>query len=334
MGRRRLYVFGAIILLGVLIGFFCLPESGNDEGETAGPNETGGSGAVRVERGERGSLPPADISNSPTKQAEALVKKALTLTDATEKGSTLLKAYHADPEGRWGGEAAALIGDMWKAAGDSDKARQWYVAARKAPVSPATLKRVNDEVQAVTRKAVPTVKVKMLRYKVQPNDSLWKIARRYATTIGALKKANNLRSDLIRVGITLKVPKGPFDVRVSKAAHTLTLLQEDRPVKVYEVGLGKADSPTPTGTYTVQNKLVNPVWYSDNGPIAPGDPRNVLGSRWIGFNGRLGIHGCRKSDEDTIGQNVSNGCVRMRTTDVEDLYNYLVAGKSKVIITD
>ena len=61
-------------------------------------------------------------------------------------------------------------------------------------------------------------------------------------------------------------------------------------------------------------------------PIPPGDPRNELGTRWIGFeptNGSYGIHGTIAPE--SIGKAVGNGCVRMLNEDVEELYDLVVA---------
>ena len=170
-------------------------------------------------------------------------------------------------------------------------------------------------------------------YKVQPRDSLWAIAKRHATTSGAIKTVNKLTSDVIRVGATLNIPKGPFDVHVAKHTHTLQLLQEGKPVRTYTVALG-ANNSTPSGTFTVENKLVDPVWYSDQGRIPARDPRNMLGSRWIGFSGQIGIHGSRPAEETTMGTDASKGCVRMRDKDVKELYEFVVEGKSKVTVVD
>ncbi|HRD55106.1 MAG TPA: LysM peptidoglycan-binding domain-containing protein [Parachlamydiaceae bacterium] len=43
-------------------------------------------------------------------------------------------------------------------------------------------------------------------HKVQPGDSLGKIAKLYKTTIKALKEANNLNSDRVVVGQNIKIP--------------------------------------------------------------------------------------------------------------------------------
>jgi len=334
MNRRRLIVFAVIILVGVLVGFFCLPNSSNTNGVPGSTARGSGDEGKTIAEPRGRTLPIAEIGKTPAARAKRLVDEARLSTDVARKGKLLQEAYTLNKDGQWGGEAAAEIGLMWKQAGHRENARKWYLTARRVALSPDTLKRVNAELLGMQQPPkVTAASLKMLTYKVQPNDSLWKIAKRYAVTIGAIKAANNLRSHVIRAGSTLRVPKGPFDVAVSKTHHTLQLLQEGKVVKQYRVGLGK-DDRTPVGSWAVQNKLEKPVWYSDQGPIPYGDPRNVLGSRWIGFDGRLGIHGTRASDEASIGKNQSNGCVRMRDADVRELYDYLVAGKSKVQIAE
>jgi len=289
-----------------------------------------------VREGGHRPLPAAVIGEGLPSRAKGLVAKAAQEPKVQEKYKLLIEAYQADKNGRWGGEAAATIGDIHMQLKNTEQARQWYVVAGRAALSAETATSVKTKLAAITAaRNMPAVsRIKLLTYKVQPGDSLWKIARRYATTIGAIKKANRLTRDMIRVGKRLKIPKGPFDALVTKSNHTLQLLQDGKPVKVYSVGLGK-DNSTPAGSFVVTSKLVDPVWYSDeHGRIPHGDPRNVLGSRWIGFNGRIGVHGTRKSDEHSIGKNMSDGCVRMRDADVKELYNFLVEGKSKITVVD
>ena len=332
MARRRLYVFGSIIVLGLLIGFFCLPNSGDQNVEDP---EDPREGEVVRDREERRDLSLV-IGDKLTSRAKTLVEKAAQEPKVQAQYKLLVEAYQADKKGRWGGEAAALIGDMHMQLKNTEQARQWYVAAGRAALAAETATRVKAKLAALTpaRNTADLSGIKMLTYKVQPGDSLWKIARRYATTIGAIKKANGLTRDMIRVDKKLKVPKGPFDALVTKSNHSLQLLQDGKPVKVYGVGLGK-DNCTPVGSFVVTSKLVDPVWYSEeHGRIPHGDKRNVLGSRWIGFKGRIGVHGTRKSDEHSIGKDMSDGCVRMRDADVKELYSFLVEGKSKITVVD
>ncbi|WP_300773592.1 LysM peptidoglycan-binding domain-containing protein, partial [uncultured Acetatifactor sp.] len=43
-------------------------------------------------------------------------------------------------------------------------------------------------------------------YTVRPGDSLWQIARRYGTTVEAIKSLNGLTSDLLSIGQVLRIP--------------------------------------------------------------------------------------------------------------------------------
>lgn len=326
MNRRRLYVFGTIIIVGILIGIFCLPESG--ENEENGELERGGRKA------DDGRLPVADMGDTRGARIQMLVEKARSTPHGKARAAILRQAYDIDPTSTWGGEAAAGLARYCKKEGEVDNARWWYKAAMRATLPLDTLANVDAELGAMRRESAPPAvsRVKLLSYKVQPRDSLWLIARRYATTIDAIKQVNRLRSDVIRPRTVLRVPKGPFDVLITKHNHTLQLLQAGKTVKVYSVGLG-VNGSTPTGNFVVTSALRNPIWYSGHsGRIPAGDPRNVLGSRWIGFCHRIGIHGSRKRDEHTIGKDASEGCVRMRDEDVKELFNFITIHKSKVTV--
>lgn len=342
MSRRRVYVFGAIILVGILIGLFCLPDSSKPPAAEQAPVSadragTRGSATSTLDGAGSMRLPPGDLAAADTEnRARELLEKALAATEPRALLDGLIKAYEASPNGRWGGEAAARIGFLYNRSGNPASAKKWLLIAKGTPLPDAVLKRVDAGLAEIEKAvAAPAIsQIEMVSHKVQPGDSLWKVARQYATSIGAIRTANKLTSDVLQVGSTIKIPKGPFDVRVSKSTHTLHLLQDGKVIKTYAVGLGAPESPTPTGEWVVQNKLTNPVWYSPQGRIPYGDPRNVLGSRWIGFSGRYGIHGTRQQDESTIGQSASNGCVRLRDTDVQELYDFLIEGKSKVTIVE
>ena len=44
-------------------------------------------------------------------------------------------------------------------------------------------------------------------YVVQSGDSLWSIARKFNTTVTAIKEKNNLKSDLLNIGQKLIIPE-------------------------------------------------------------------------------------------------------------------------------
>ena len=129
----------------------------------------------------------------------------------------------------------------------------------------------------------------------------------------------------------LKVVKSQFKIAVDKSENTLKLYQGDEWLKTYRVATGEKNS-TPVGTFTIETKLVNPVWYKTGAVIAPGDPENILGTRWMGFSlSSYGIHGTTLPE--TIGKQASAGCIRMRNADVEELFD-IVPRKTEVTVTN
>ena len=169
-------------------------------------------------------------------------------------------------------------------------------------------------------------------YQVQPEENLTSIAKKFNMTVELLQKCNGLKDANIRVGKELKVPTGKFSVIVDKSQYTLTLKENEDIFKVYKVSTGKQTTPTPVGDFKIVNKMVDPVWYSPkDGPIPQGDPRNILGTRWMGINKPgYGIHGTTLPD--TIGKSMTAGCVRMLNSDVEELYGILPVGTQVTII--
>jgi len=61
--------------------------------------------------------------------------------------------------------------------------------------------------EAVVPAAAPSNKP-IVDYTIQTGDSLWKIARAYKTTVKEIKDANQLTSDNIVAGQSLRVPSG------------------------------------------------------------------------------------------------------------------------------
>ena len=176
----------------------------------------------------------------------------------------------------------------------------------------------------------PAVTVMDKTVQVQSGNSLAKIAKAYGTTVELLIKANQLKSDLIRPGMKLKVPATRFSLVVDKSQNTLALKAGEEIFKIYTVATGENNS-TPVGTFEIVNKLVNPVWYTLGAVVPPESPENVLGSRWLGFNeSGYGIHGTR--DPQSIGKQATKGCVRMFNQDVEELYAIVPIGTEVTII--
>jgi lipoprotein-anchoring transpeptidase ErfK/SrfK len=173
-------------------------------------------------------------------------------------------------------------------------------------------------------------------YVIQPGDSLDKIARLNKTTVDLIRKMNKIDGNLIYPGRRLLLPVAPFVVQVDKSARTLDLTLNGKLFKRYIVGLG-INGKTPTGRFTTVVHQTNPDWTPPGGGIIPfGDPRNVLGTRWMSIKDEthpditgFGIHGTPL--RDSIGAETSNGCVRMLNEDVEELFLLIPRGTEVVI---
>ena len=111
---------------------------------------------------------------------------------------------------------------------------------------------------------------------------------------------------------------------VSIPDRTLAVIENNAVVEVFAVAVGAPNSPSPTGTFTIVNRVANPTYYHPGKVIAPG-PQNPIGTRWIGLNQKgYGIHGT--DQPASIGYAQSHGCIRLRNADVERLFERVRTG--------
>jgi lipoprotein-anchoring transpeptidase ErfK/SrfK len=146
-----------------------------------------------------------------------------------------------------------------------------------------------------------------------------------------------------RVAIRTVVPAktlatfGPVIV-IRRSVNQLRYYQGDQLVRTFGVATGRAIYPTPTGTFSIVDKQLNPWWRPPDSawakglkPIPPG-PGNPLGTRWMGLSAPgVGIHGT--PDDASIGYSASHGCIRMHISDAEWLFHHVDIG-TQVVITD
>ncbi len=167
-------------------------------------------------------------------------------------------------------------------------------------------------------------------YEVKKGDTLYRIAKKFNTTIELIKKSNGIKNSAIRPGNKLKIVTSKFSVVVDKSKNTLSLKEGEEVLKIYTVSTGTNNS-TPVGTFKITNKLMDPPWYRAGAVVAAESPDNILGSRWMGLSMKgYGIHGT--TQPETIGKQVTEGCIRMRDKDVEELYSILPVGAEVVIV--
>lgn len=122
-------------------------------------------------------------------------------------------------------------------------------------------------------------------------------------------------------------------ITVDRPNFRLRLFKDQEVVETYPIALGEAGQDTPTGTYAIQNKAVDPAWNVPNsdwagslaGQVIPGGRAdNPLKARWMGIYNGVGIHGT--DARGSIGTNASKGCIRMFIEDVKALYERVPVG--------
>lgn len=229
--------------------------------------------------------------------------------------------------------------DMYSAEGRLLEARDAYKNILHEELDVTTAKAVYEKLDELNIKILfsPVKTEDSILYKVQPGDTLDAIAKKHNTTIALIKKANNLSSGVIRPGMNLKISAVKFSIVVDKSHNTLTLKSGpasggagEEVVKTYNVSTG-ANNSTPVGIFNIVSKIVDPPWYSGGKAIPPGDPKNILGSRWMGLTAKsYGIHGT--TDDNSIGAQVTQGCVRMHNKDAEELHDIIPVGTEVTIV--
>jgi lipoprotein-anchoring transpeptidase ErfK/SrfK len=129
---------------------------------------------------------------------------------------------------------------------------------------------------------------------------------------------------------------GPAVV-ILRSSNKLRLYANAKLVKTFGVATGEARYPTPLGAYEIVTMQRNPWWYpppsdwaAEADPVPPG-PGNPLGTRWMGISAPyVGIHGT--PDAASIGYSASHGCVRMRISEAEWLFQHVKVGTPVFIV--
>lgn len=182
-------------------------------------------------------------------------------------------------------------------------------------------------------------------HTIQDGEFLAHVAPRYNTTYQLIEYVNGINANRIRLGQKVKVVKGPFHAVVHKSEFRMDLFLPGPDknwvyIRSFEVGLGEDDS-TPVGNWIVRRggKVANPAWTNPRTgqTYTADDPKNPIGEYWIGLEGAddrtkglagYGIHGT--IEPDSIGRQMSMGCLRLRPDDIALVYKLLVDGQSTI----
>ena len=174
----------------------------------------------------------------------------------------------------------------------------------------------------------------LFKSAVKPGDTLDRLMKRewkgrVRSGYGTVLWLNNISGpDRLRVG-GIWVPEEPVRFLVHKRAHTLQVLLGEVPIREFSVGLGM-NGRTPEGEFVIEELMPRPDYWPPGGKRIPfGQKGNPLGTRWMGFQDTpdaqgFGIHGT--DEPDSIGKDQSQGCVRMRNEEVEQLFTWATVG--------
>lgn len=240
------------------------------------------------------------------------------------------------------------------AAGDPVAARKLYSEALLSDgLPPMESAKAAEALSAISRQLVFTPSINandpcFVAYKVQPGDSLGKIVRQQKLSCDPLfiARLNGMKNpNALAAGKRLKLPKGPISAIVTKRDYRLDLVmfQGDERVVIatMPVGLGAANG-TPIGRFQVRpgSKLLDPEWrHPHTGEFFDSkNPLNPIGEHWLGLKGLdesnaglegYGIHGT--IDPQSIGNDMSLGCIRLVADDVAIVWEALADGAEVVI---
>lgn len=128
-------------------------------------------------------------------------------------------------------------------------------------------------------------------------------------------------------------------ITVDVPAFRLTLWQNGKEVKTYEIGVGRKEYPLVIGLRRAPQVIWNPEWVppdsdwveNSHSDVQPGehidadDPRNPLGKVKIPLGDAFLIHQAEHPGD--LGHLVSHGCVRMMQADLYDLTEKIMAAR-------
>lgn len=140
-------------------------------------------------RGLPRKLPVINLNGSPQTPPHAMEKKD----------------YPFDPNGNY---VTAWAAEGERAASDDDVAR--WQASHGGSVSrrqPSPVVKVSSKKKTTASKSKSKSKGGSSTYTIKAGDNLGAIARKNNTTVAKIKAANGLKSDMIRAGKTLKIPR-------------------------------------------------------------------------------------------------------------------------------
>lgn len=110
-----------------------------------------------------------------------------------------------------------------------------------------------------------------------------------------------------------EAPTGIISIVIKVQDRILELHNDGKVYKRYRIAVGQSETPTPIGDWTV-------IWKAQRSA-------DILGTRFLGIDvpwGGYGIHGTNRPW--SIGHFISQGCIRLRNKDIEELFEWVPVG--------
>ncbi len=156
-----------------------------------------------------------------------------------------------------------------------------------------------------------------------------------ADAVAAYNSAHDLTAGQMAGLDTLAALIG--SIRIDLSERKLYHFSDGRLRRTYSVAVGMPAYPTPTGSFEIISKVVDPTWTPPDSdwaagmePVGPG-PDNPLGTRWMGISSpSVGIHGTYT--RSSIGTAASHGCIRMYLEQAEELFELVYVGTPVEIV--
>lgn len=278
----------------------------------------------------------AQLVNSADWKPGQNVNSATTL-----KLQALLDWNHASPgpiDGGWGMNAKKALKNFQAMHGLPQDGRMsaevWQLLNEKIPANQPVLvgytltqEDIKGPYQPTPSGSEAKSKMKGLYYQ----DVQEMLAERFHMDIRYLKKLNSDKKFTVGETITVFNPGAPLNEKITrlvakKADNILYAYNGDRLIATYPTTVGSSDTPSPTGTFSIVNRVKNPWYRASSGEgkdkkvfMLPPGPNGPVGVVWMGLSKpSYGIHG--SPVPEGISRQASHGCVRLTNWDVLEVY--------------
>ena len=290
---------------------------------------------------------PASFSNLNLSDYAQLVNSADWKPGQNVNSATTLKLQalldwnHASPgpiDGGWGMNAKKALKNFQAMHGLPQDGRMsaevWQRLNEKIPANQPVLvgytltqEDIKGPYQPTPSGSEAKSKMKGLYYQ----DVQEMLAERFHMDIRYLKKLNSDKKFTVGETITVFNPGAPLNEKITrlvakKADNILYAYNGDRLIATYPTTVGSSDTPSPTGTFSIVNRVKNPWYRASSGEgkdkkvfMLPPGPNGPVGVVWMGLSKpSYGIHG--SPVPEGISRQASHGCVRLTNWDVLEVY--------------